>query len=85
MEGELSAGVVDAAIAVCAGLFDDAGVVVRRVIDLGCGPGVGSGRLAEAFPAASIVAASCTSQWPKSVAPISLASGSTRFFSASPW
>lgn len=56
MEGELSAGVVDVAIAVCAGLFDDAGVVVRRVIDLGCGPGVGSAQLARAFPSASVVA-----------------------------
>lgn len=56
MEGELSAGVVDEAIAVCAGLFDDAGVQVRRVIDLGCGPGVGTTQLARAFRSASVLA-----------------------------
>jgi trans-aconitate methyltransferase len=55
-EGEQSSGVVEEAIAVCAGLFDDAGVQVRRVIDLGCGPGVGTAALAHAFPSASIVA-----------------------------
>lgn len=55
-EGELSAGVVEEAIAVCAGLFGEAGVAVRRVIDLGCGPGVGTVLLAEAFPSASVLA-----------------------------
>ena len=33
---------------------------------------------------ASMVAGSVTSQWPNTCAPISCASGSTRFFSASP-
>ncbi len=44
------------AIAVCGGRFDDAGVQVRRVIDLGCGPGVGTALLAQAFPSASVLA-----------------------------
>jgi SAM-dependent methyltransferase len=56
VEGELSAGVAGEAIAVCAGLLDDAGVEVRRVIDLGCGPGVATGLLAQAFASASVVA-----------------------------
>lgn len=56
VEGELSLGLVEEAIAVCAGLFDDAGVQVRRVIDLGCGPGVGTALLARAFRSASVLA-----------------------------
>jgi SAM-dependent methyltransferase len=56
VEGELSSGLVEEAITVCAGLFDDAGVEVRRVIDLGCGPGVGAALLAHAFPSARVLA-----------------------------
>jgi trans-aconitate methyltransferase len=56
VEGELSSGVVAEAISVCAGRFEDAGVQVRRVIDLGCGPGVGTALLAQAFPSASVLA-----------------------------
>ena len=56
VEGELSSGVVAEAITVCSGRFDDAGVQVRRVIDLGCGPGVGTALLAQAFASASVLA-----------------------------
>jgi SAM-dependent methyltransferase len=56
VEGELSSGVVEAAIGVCAGLFDDAGVQVRRVVDLGSGPGVGTALLAQAFRSACVLA-----------------------------
>ncbi len=52
----LSAGLLEEAIALCAGRFDDAGGQVRRVVDLGCGPGVGTALLAEAFPSATVVA-----------------------------
>ncbi|CAA9513218.1 MAG: hypothetical protein AVDCRST_MAG67-2929 [uncultured Solirubrobacteraceae bacterium] len=50
------AGLVEEAIAVCAGLLGDAGAQVRRVIDLGCGPGVGTALLAQAFGSASVLA-----------------------------
>jgi SAM-dependent methyltransferase len=56
VEGELSSGLVEEAIAVCSGLLDDAGVEVRRVTDLGCGPGVGAALLAQAFPSARVLA-----------------------------
>lgn len=56
VEGELSLGLVEEAVALCARRFDDAGVQVSRVIDLGCGPGVGTASLAEAFRSASVVA-----------------------------
>ncbi len=56
VEGELSSGLVEEAISVCAGLFGDAGVQVRRVIDLGCGPGVGTALLTRAFRSASVLA-----------------------------
>lgn len=56
VEAELSSGVVEEAITVCAGLFHDAGAQVRRVIDLGCGPGAGTALLAQAFPSASVLA-----------------------------
>jgi SAM-dependent methyltransferase len=56
VEAELSLDLVEDAISVCAGLFDDARVEVRRLIDLGCGPGVGTALLAKAFPSASVVA-----------------------------
>ena len=56
VEGDLSAGLVAEAITVCADLFDDAGVQVRRVVDLGCGPGVGTALLAQAFRSATVLA-----------------------------
>lgn len=55
-EGELSSGLAEEAIALTAGLLDDAGPEVRRILDLGCGPGVGTAALAEAFPDATVVA-----------------------------
>ncbi|HEY6889470.1 MAG TPA: methyltransferase domain-containing protein, partial [Solirubrobacter sp.] len=56
VEGELTAGLAAEAIALCADRFEAAGATVRRVIDLGCGPGVGTALLAEAFPSATVVA-----------------------------
>lgn len=44
------------AIAVVAGLCHEAGLEVRRILDVGCGAGVGSCLLAERFPAARVVA-----------------------------
>lgn len=55
-EGELSAGLTDKVLAFAARLFDGREAEVRRVIDLGCGPGVGIVSLARAFPDAKIVA-----------------------------
>ncbi len=55
-EGELSSGLTEEALAVAARLFDDAGSEVRRVVDLGCGPGVGTGALVRTFPGATVVA-----------------------------
>lgn len=56
MEGELSSGLIEEAISLCANLFDDAEAQVRRVIDLGCGPGVGTALLLEAFRSATVLA-----------------------------
>ena len=56
VEGELTAGLADEAIALCADRFATAGHTIRRVIDLGCGPGVATARLAEEFPSATVVA-----------------------------
>ena len=55
-EGELSSGLAEEALAVTARLFDDAESRVRRVVDLGCGPGVGTAALVKTFPAAMVVA-----------------------------
>lgn len=55
-EGELSSGLAEEAIALAARLFDEAKAEVLRVVDLGCGPGVGTGALLEAFPGATVVA-----------------------------
>ena len=55
-EGELSSGLSEEALADIVRLFDDAGSRVRRVADLGCGPGVGTGALVRTFPAATVVA-----------------------------
>ena len=52
----MTAGLADEAITLCADRFAAAGITVRRVIDLGCGPGVGTALLAEAFPSATVVA-----------------------------
>ena len=57
VEGELTAGLADEAIALCADRFAADGTTVRRVIDLGSGPGVGTALLAERFPSATVVAA----------------------------
>jgi trans-aconitate methyltransferase len=56
LEGELTAGLADEAITLCADRFAAAGTTVGRVIDLGCGPGVGTALLAERFPSATVVA-----------------------------
>ncbi len=55
-EGELSAPLIRQAIASCARLLGGRDVPVRRVLDLGCGPGVATTALAEAFPGATVVA-----------------------------
>lgn len=55
-EGELSSGLAEEALAVTARLFHDAGSQVRRVVDLGCGPGVGTAALVKTFPDATVVA-----------------------------
>lgn len=55
-EGELSASLIGQAIASTALLLDARDVPVGRVLDLGCGPGVATTALAEAFPGATAVA-----------------------------
>ena len=52
VEGELAAGITDQAIAHCVELST---ADVRRVVDLGCGPGVATASLAATFPDAIIV------------------------------
>jgi SAM-dependent methyltransferase len=56
LEGEVLAGLVTDGISVLAELCGQRGVDVRRLLDLGCGPGVGTCALAEAFGSASVVA-----------------------------
>lgn len=55
-EGELSGPLIGQAIASASRLLDARAVPVRRVLDLGCGPGVATTALAEAFPGATVVA-----------------------------
>jgi ubiquinone/menaquinone biosynthesis C-methylase UbiE len=57
IEGELAAGLDRQALTACQAQLAEAGAAeVTRVADLGCGPGVTTSLLAEAFPAATIVA-----------------------------
>jgi SAM-dependent methyltransferase len=56
LEGEALLGLFAEAISLVAELGDRHGVEVRRVLDIGCGPGVGTCCLAEQFTAASVVA-----------------------------
>ena len=55
-EGELSGPLIGQAIASSSRLLADRDGSVRRVLDLGCGPGVATTALAEAFPGATVVA-----------------------------
>lgn len=55
-EGELSGPLIGQAIASASRLLADRDGSVRRVLDLGCGPGVATTALAEAFPGATVVA-----------------------------
>ena len=56
LEGEVLAGLVTQGVSVLAELCRPRGVSVRRLIDIGCGPGVGTCALAQAFGSASVVA-----------------------------
>lgn len=56
VEAELASGLMSDAIAGCAALLAGAGHQVRRVADLGCGPGVATTLLARAFPEATVLA-----------------------------
>lgn len=54
-EGELAAGITDQAMALCTDLLDMDRSDVRRLADLGCGPGVATSSLAEVFVGATVV------------------------------
>jgi SAM-dependent methyltransferase len=56
LEGDVLIGFVDDATSVLAVLCDEIGLEVRRVLDLGSGPGVGSCVLAERFGGATVIA-----------------------------
>ena len=56
VEGEMTSGLTEEAIAACSELFAAEGHDVRRIIDLGCGPGVGTTLLAGAFGSATVLA-----------------------------
>jgi SAM-dependent methyltransferase len=56
LEGEVLAGLVTEATSMLAELCRSHGVEVRHVLDLGCGPGVGTCCLAQRFRSASVVA-----------------------------
>lgn len=55
-EGELSGPLIGQAIASASCLLADRDGSVRRALDVGCGPGVATTALAEAFPGATVVA-----------------------------
>jgi SAM-dependent methyltransferase len=55
VEGELLGGIFDAGASRLADVCRTRGVDVRRILDLGCGPAVGTCVLAERFPAAQVV------------------------------
>jgi SAM-dependent methyltransferase len=57
LEGEVLVGLAEQAVAVLRGLTSGDGRIVERVVDLGCGPGVGTCLLAASFPDARVVAA----------------------------
>lgn len=54
-EGALAAGITDQAIQGCVELLDTDRSSALRIADLGCGPGVATTQLAEAFDGASVV------------------------------
>ena len=56
LEGEVLIGFVHEATEVLADRCASGGIEVRRVLDLGSGPGVGTCALAERFPGATVVA-----------------------------
>lgn len=56
LEGEVLADLLDDALAALSELCRHHGVEVRRVLDLGSGPGVGTCRLAQRFDAAHVTA-----------------------------
>lgn len=56
LDGEELGGLTTQAISVLGELCQRHGVEVRRVLDIGCGPGVGTCWLAQRFDAASVVA-----------------------------
>jgi trans-aconitate methyltransferase len=55
-EAERAAPLIDEAIRLASNALATAGVTAQQVIDLGCGPGVGTTALARAFPSATVVA-----------------------------
>lgn len=56
LEGEVLVGFVDEAASRLVSICRHEGLVVRTALDLGCGPGVGSCRLAQVFESARVVA-----------------------------
>lgn len=54
-EGELAAGLTDQAMSLCVDLLSMEQAGVRRLADLGCGPGVATSSLAKAFAGATVV------------------------------
>lgn len=56
VEARLTTGLTEEALGSCASRFAASGHIVRRIIDLGCGPGIGTLQLARAFPAATVLA-----------------------------
>jgi SAM-dependent methyltransferase len=55
VEGELAAGLTDRAVTRCIELLGGRPGDVRRIADLGCGPGVATSRLAQTFGSAVVV------------------------------